>query len=81
MIEVKEETIESTLRKVIQDLLPSESRLVSFTKRINYIDPLHFFEASTNLHMNRSFWKSTLDKFTLVGIGTAYAIQEIIPIN
>lgn len=75
MIEVKEETIESTLRKVIQDLLPSESRLVSFTKRINYIDPLHFFEAGTNLHMNRSFWKSTLDKFTLVGIGTAYAIQ------
>lgn len=76
MIEVKEETLEATLRKVIQDLLPSESRLVGFTKKIKYIDPLLFFEAGTYLHMNRSFWKSTIDKFTLVGIGTAYAIQE-----
>ncbi|WP_047983652.1 isochorismate synthase [Ornithinibacillus californiensis] len=76
MIEVKEETLESTLRKVIQGLQPSKSRLVSFTKRVDKVDPLQFFEAGYHLHMNRSYWKSTIDNFTLVGIGNAFSIRE-----
>ncbi|MFS0674394.1 isochorismate synthase [Ornithinibacillus sp. 179-J 7C1 HS] len=76
MIEIKEDTLESTLIKAIQGLNPSETKLVSYTKKIANVDPLLFFEAGKYLHMNRSFWKSTIDQFTLVGIGTAYSIRE-----
>ncbi|WP_096270995.1 isochorismate synthase [Paucisalibacillus globulus] len=74
MVEVKEETIRSTLDKVIRNLQSSESKLVSFTKKMESINPLHFFEAGLHLHMERSFWMSTLDDFTLVGLGNAYTI-------
>lgn len=76
MIEVKEETFETTLRKVIQSLKPSESKLISFTKKIEPVNPLHFFEAGYSLHMNRSFWMSTIDNFAVVGIGEAYSIKQ-----
>ncbi|WP_010097123.1 isochorismate synthase [Ornithinibacillus scapharcae] len=76
MIEVKEETFETTLRKVLQSLKPSESKLISFTKRIESINPLHFFEAGYSLHMNRTFWMSTIDNFAVVGIGNAYSINQ-----
>jgi menaquinone-specific isochorismate synthase len=74
MVEVKEETIRSTLDKVIRNLHSSESKLVSFTKKMDSINPLHFFEAGLHLHMERSFWMSTLDNFTLVGLGNAFTI-------
>ncbi|WP_042143024.1 isochorismate synthase MenF [Paucisalibacillus sp. EB02] len=76
MVEVKEETLKSTLEKVIGNLNSSESKLVSFTKKIELINPLHFFEAGLYLHMNRSFWMSTLNDFTMVGIGNAFSITE-----
>ncbi|HAM79323.1 isochorismate synthase [Ornithinibacillus bavariensis] len=76
MIEVKEETLESTLVRVIQGLHSSESRLVSFTKKIQPLNPLHFFEAGLTLHMNRSYWHSTIDDFVMVGIGSAVSIHE-----
>lgn len=76
MIEAKEETLESTLMKVIQSLKPSESKLISFTKKIESFDPLRYFEAGLHLHMNRTFWMSTIDNFTVVGIGNAYSIKQ-----
>jgi menaquinone-specific isochorismate synthase len=76
MIEVKEDTLESTLEQVIPELHSSESRLVSYTKKINSVNPIHFFEAGLTLHMNRSYWHSTIDKFVMVGLGDAYSIHE-----
>ncbi|GGA76474.1 isochorismate synthase [Ornithinibacillus halotolerans] len=82
MLEVKEDTLESLLRKAIQGLQSSESRIVSYTKKIKNINPLEFFDAGSEFHMERSFWKSTIDEFTLVGIGNAYTVGVgHLPIN
>ncbi|WP_026906974.1 isochorismate synthase [Paucisalibacillus globulus] len=76
MVKVKEETLRSTLEKVIDKLNSSGTKLVSFTKKIEWINPLHFFEAGLHLHMDRTFWMSTIDDYIMVGIGNALTITE-----
>ncbi|MEN2768327.1 isochorismate synthase [Ornithinibacillus xuwenensis] len=76
MIKVREETLESTLEMAVNSIESSESRLVSFTKKIDEVDALQFFEAGKHLKTNRSFWSSTIDNFTMVGLGSAYLIAD-----
>ncbi|WP_047979667.1 isochorismate synthase [Ornithinibacillus contaminans] len=74
MVKVKEESLEVTLIKAIQSLKSSETRLVSYTKEIDTIDPIELFKAGEQLRTNRAFWKSSLDDFTLVGFGTVFSL-------
>src|SRR5699024_7474915 len=64
MIEMKEDQIEFLLSKAIDQVKTNgEIQLVSFTKQVNRIDPLVFFEAAKMLEKNRIFWSSTADDF------------------
>lgn len=76
MIETKEEIIELKIRHAIQNTLKTNHiQLVSVTKKIDEIDPLHFFEAAKHLKGNRTFWSSTAEDFFMVGIGTTYIME------
>lgn len=76
MIEIKEESLESLLDDAIdQAKLTNKTKLISITKKIENIDPLHFFESAKELSMNRTFWTSTSDEFYLVGAGNAWQIS------
>ncbi|GGB36849.1 isochorismate synthase [Virgibacillus dakarensis] len=71
MIETKKALLESLLDQAIVLANNTDSaQLVSFTKKIDEIDPLQFFEAAKDQGMNRTFWTSTADEFCLVGAGT-----------
>src|SRR5699024_4375410 len=75
MIEMKEDQIEFLLSKAIDQVKTNgEIQLVSFTKQVNRIDPLVFFEAAKMLEKNRIFWSSTADDFCVVCDGKAYDI-------
>ncbi|WP_404453804.1 isochorismate synthase [Virgibacillus necropolis] len=76
MIETKEELLESILKEAIQKTKKTNHiQLVSITKKIDTIDPLHFFEAAKQLEADRTFWSSTADDFFMVGVGATYKIE------
>lgn len=76
MIEIKEEQLEHILDRAIQSITSDDVfQLVSVTKRINKVDPLHFFEGSKTLNKDRTFWTSTTDNYCLAGVGNAYEIS------
>ncbi|MEW9677069.1 isochorismate synthase [Lentibacillus sp. L22] len=75
MIETKEKLLEVVLDEAIHHANETKSKqLVSFTKKIDQVNPLQFFEAAKTCDMNRTFWASTADAFYLVGIGTVYPL-------
>ncbi|MFZ3576808.1 isochorismate synthase [Virgibacillus sp. DJP39] len=76
MIETKEEVLESVLNRAINKAEKEKRKqLVSVTKKIEAVDPLHFFEAAKQLGKNRSFWSSTAEDFFMVGVGATYKIE------
>ncbi|MGM8365159.1 isochorismate synthase [Virgibacillus sp. W0181] len=75
MIEVEEKSMETLFNRAIQQAdKDKQTKIASYTKRIEATDPLHFFEAAKRLNKNRTFWTSTADDFFLVGIGNALEI-------
>ncbi|GAB3047488.1 isochorismate synthase [Virgibacillus ainsalahensis] len=75
MIETKEKSIEELLNKAILKLKSNQDfQLVSLTKKIDDADPLQFFEAAKTTEKDRTFWASTDDTFSIVGIGNAFEI-------
>lgn len=76
MIDTKVELIESILDQAIQKTMKTNHiQLVSITKKIDTIDPLHFFESAKQLDGDRTFWSSTAEKFFMVGVGSTYKIE------
>lgn len=70
MIETKEKLLETVLSDAINQAKAENMRqLVSYTKKVDRVDPLQFFEAASNYHMDRTFWSSTGTSFYLVGAG------------
>ncbi|MEN1970289.1 isochorismate synthase [Lentibacillus sp. N15] len=70
MIETKEELLEIVLDKAIRHAIEKDTRqLVSFTKQVQTVDPLQFFQAAKDSNMDRTFWASTEQAFYIVGIG------------
>lgn len=79
MIEVKDKVMETLLRKAHKRATETnEDQLIAYTKKIDPISPLHFFEAAKELYHQRAFWMSSIDDYTIVGIGEA---NEIIAKN
>ncbi|SFA91757.1 isochorismate synthase [Lentibacillus halodurans] len=73
MIEVSETSLQSMLEKAVNEAkINHTSPLMSMTKEIKKIDPILFFEAAKKSAMDRTFWSSTADNFTVVGVGSAY---------
>lgn len=75
MIETKEELLESTLDAAIRKIDSKDTKLISITRKINAIEPLHVFENAKQLSKDRTFWSSTAENFYIVGIGKAYSIS------
>ncbi|WP_164668288.1 isochorismate synthase [Virgibacillus doumboii] len=76
MIEIKEELLESLLDDAIsQAKLTNKTKLISITKKIKKLEPLHFFESAKDLSMDRTFWTNTSETFYLVGAGSACHIS------
>ncbi|MFD1851189.1 isochorismate synthase [Oceanobacillus bengalensis] len=71
MIDLKHEQVEALLEKSIYGLNNDDFQLVSYTKRINTVNPFQFFEAAKQTEKNRIFWMSSNKEFYLVGIGCA----------
>lgn len=76
------ETIESQqlkplLDKIIHTLRNSKEayRILSVTKEIPEHCPLAFFQAAENMGMQRMFWSTAADQFSMVGIGTAFCLD------
>lgn len=75
MIDVEEKSIEALLDYAIQQANAYDTtKMVSYTKQIDTIDPLHLFEAAKPLNKNRMFWTSTEVDYSIVGIGQAWEI-------
>lgn len=75
MIETREMLLETIFRDAIKRINDvNTKKLVSFTKEIDSIDPLQFFEAAEHHHMERTFWSSTKTSFYMVGAGTVCPI-------
>jgi len=75
MIDLKQEQVEAIMEKAIDRLSSSNAeQLVSITKEIENKNPLLFFEGAKCIDKNRTFWKNTVEDFTLVGVGRAYEI-------
>lgn len=75
MIEIKEKSLESKLDEAIQKIDKRDTKLISITREINAIEPLHFFDNAKQLSKDRTFWASTAEQFYIVGIGKAYTIS------
>ncbi|WP_430784627.1 isochorismate synthase [Virgibacillus flavescens] len=76
MIETKVEITESIFSEAIDQAKKlNNSQLVSITKEILPIEPLHFFNAAKQLDADRTFWSNTAEDFTMVGVGTTYRIE------
>ncbi|MUK90042.1 isochorismate synthase [Ornithinibacillus sp. L9] len=75
MLKIKEDLLESMLDKAIHSIQSSNIKLVSYTKQLDDINPLSFFEAAKSIRGNRSFWKSSVDDFYMVGVGAAFEIE------
>ncbi|MFD2043715.1 isochorismate synthase MenF [Ornithinibacillus salinisoli] len=73
MLKVKEDILESMLEKAIHNIQTDETKLVSYTKKINEINPLYFFEAAEKLG-NRTYWRSSIDDFCIIGVGSTLEI-------
>ncbi|SET33542.1 isochorismate synthase [Oceanobacillus limi] len=71
MLKVKEDILRSLLDKAIQTIHTNEIKLVSYTKQIDEANPLAFFEAGKYMQGNRTFWKSSIDDYFIVGVGSA----------
>jgi len=77
MIDMKQEQVEAILEQAIKGLQSGNAeKLVSITKEIENTDPLHFFEGAKYMRKNRTFWKNTMENFTLVGAGKAFEISS-----
>ncbi|WP_077327680.1 isochorismate synthase [Virgibacillus siamensis] len=75
MIEIKEELLESKLAEAIHKIDSNRTKLISITRKINAVEPLHFFENAKQLTKDRTFWSSTADQFYIVGVGKSYTIS------
>jgi menaquinone-specific isochorismate synthase len=70
MIDSLQQEMEAIFDRVIRELPSSDKkRVVSLTKEIDDIDPLHFFEGAKHIGKNRIYWKNMNDGFVLVGAG------------
>lgn len=75
MIETEEITLETVLKRAVSKAkVQNRSQLVSYTKQIEQVDPIHVFEAAKELNKDRIFWTSTSDQFYIVGIGTTHEL-------
>ncbi|TMN21238.1 isochorismate synthase [Lentibacillus cibarius] len=76
MIEVKLKSFESLLSKAITKAKTTEyNQLVSMTEEIHEVDPVRFFASAKTLSMDRVFWTSTSEQFSIVGVGCAWNIE------
>lgn len=75
MIELKERELEALLDQAIKRVASGENfQLVSITKKVKHTDPLHFFEAAKYMNKDRVYWTSTVDEFTIAGVGNVHEI-------
>ncbi|WP_337018540.1 isochorismate synthase [Oceanobacillus massiliensis] len=73
MIDLKDKQVETVLEEAIKELqTDDECRLVSITKKIDKVDPLHFFMAAKQLGGNRTFWTDSKQNLWLTGAGKAH---------
>lgn len=72
MIDIKEEHLESLIDKAIK--LNEQDQIVSITKTVDNINPLHFFEAAKVTGENRIFWMNQAEEFYIVGVGKAHEL-------
>ncbi|GAB3800623.1 isochorismate synthase [Virgibacillus kimchii] len=75
MIELNERELEALLDQAIKRVASGENfQLVSITKKVKHTDPLHFFEAAKYMNKDRVYWTSTVDEFTIAGVGNVHEI-------
>lgn len=76
MIQTKEYHIEKWIDQAIEKVnKTNDVHLVSVTKKIEPIDVLRLFEGAKQTGLDRTYWSSTDDDFTIVGIGNAHEID------
>ncbi|WP_233879203.1 isochorismate synthase [Virgibacillus halodenitrificans] len=76
MIEILEEQLE----KIIDEAIPNinsadDTQLISITKPVKNINPLHFFHAASSTGKDRVFWSSTQEDFFIAGIGNTAQLR------
>lgn len=75
MIQTKEYHVEKWIDQAIEEVSrTNDVHLISMTKQIESIDLLRLFEGAKQAGRDRTYWSSTDDDFTIVGIGSAYEI-------
>lgn len=76
MLEVKETGLQSMLEKAISEAKENHTaRMISMTKKVNKTNPLLFIEAGKKLSVDRTFWSSTSENFSIAGISCAHEIN------
>ncbi|AIF44000.1 isochorismate synthase MenF [Virgibacillus sp. SK37] len=76
MIEIMEEQLEKIIDEAIPNINTADDyQLISITKQVNKINPLHFFHAASYTKRDRVFWSSTQDNFFIVGVGNAAQLR------
>lgn len=68
MVLITEEQVETILTNALQQS-QRNNQLVSYTKKIDPISPLHFFNQTKKLGKSRSFWASSDRELVLVAVG------------
>lgn len=76
MIDTKTYHVEERLNQALKQVNETNSvHLFSMTEQIDEIHMLHVFTHAKQMDEKRSYWSSTDDDFTIVGIGSAYELQ------
>ncbi len=76
MIEVKPKSFESLLSEAITKAKTNnDTQLISMTEEIRKVDPVRFFASARKLSMDRVFWTSTSEQFSIAGVGNAWKVE------
>lgn len=76
MIETKQYHVEELIDQAMEQVNQTKRvHLVSITTKIDSINMLQLFSNAKQTGKNRTYWSSTDDDFTIVGIGSSYDIQ------
>lgn len=76
MIELEKKQLDVLLDEAINKAkINNTAQILSFTEKIDPVDPHVFFEQAKYLEENRLFWASVPDDFYLVGAGTTISMH------